>query len=181
MNVDGLGVRPFGDFGLVFQVGNRAANNAAVGGVEHDELVGVKTGADVFLLRKGAAALKPHHDVLRLGQFLDAVARLRVRLDRQNLALNAKSADAVRRAEFQRRQQGVGVMPAKFRQPDELVASGEPCERGCGGGAKLDGRLTELAAQAEADSSGMVRRSFHCVASVWGRLTSARSIAAHKS
>jgi hypothetical protein len=55
---------------------------------------------------------------------------------------------------------------AKFGQPDELVASGEPRERGCGGGAKLDGRLAELAAQAEADSSGMARRRFHWVQSV---------------
>ena len=69
-----------------------------------------------------------------------------MRLDRQNLALNAKSADAVRRTEFQRRQQGVGVVTAKFGQPEELVATGEPRERGCGGRAKLDGRLTELAA-----------------------------------
>jgi len=181
VNVDGVGVRPFGDFGLVFQVSNPATNDAAVGGVEHDELVGMKTGADVFLFRKSAAVLKPHHDVVRLGQFLDALARLRVRLERQNLALNAKSADAVRRTELQRRQQGVGVVPAEFRQPDELVASGQPRARGCGGGAKLDGRLAELAAQAEADSPEMVRRSFHCVASVWARLTSARSIAAHKS
>ena len=42
VNVDGVGVRPFGDLSLVFKVGNRAADDAAVGGVEHDELVGVK-------------------------------------------------------------------------------------------------------------------------------------------
>ena len=126
-----------------------------VGRAEHDELVGMKTGAYVVLLRKRAAAPKPHHDVIRLRKLFDAVARLRVRLDRENLALNAKSADAVRRTELQRSQQGVGVVPAEFRQPGQLVASGQPRERSCRSSAKLDRRLAKLAAQAEADSSRM--------------------------
>ena len=33
VNVDGVGVRPLGDFSLVLKVGNRAANDAKVGGV----------------------------------------------------------------------------------------------------------------------------------------------------
>src|SRR5208282_4740777 len=101
VNVDGVGVRPLGDFGLVFNVGNGMVDDAIVRRIEHHELVRVKTGAYVVLLRKRAAALKPHHDVICLWKLFDAIAGLRVRLDGENLALNAKSADAVRRAELQ--------------------------------------------------------------------------------
>ena len=38
VNVDGVGVRPLGDFGLVFKVGNRRVNDAIVGPVEPHRL-----------------------------------------------------------------------------------------------------------------------------------------------
>ena len=92
----------------------------------------------------------------------------------------AKMHEKDRAKAFIRRLRLVNVSGV-FRQPDQLVVSGQPRERGYRSSGKLDGRLTKLTAQTEADSSGMVRRSFHCVRSMRARLASAWSIAAHKS
>lgn len=58
VDIEGVGMGPFGDLGLILELGDGAADDAFVRGIEDDELIGMETGAEVFGLGEFAAALE---------------------------------------------------------------------------------------------------------------------------
>jgi len=65
---------------------------------------------------KCAALLETRNDVLAAGKLGHIVARRRMRLHRQDLAVDAECTDAVARAKLQRGEQRVGITQAQLCQ-----------------------------------------------------------------
>ena len=70
------------------------------------------------------------HDGSPLGNVVNGIAKLRVRLERQDLGIDAKTADAMAGTEFQCGHQGVGIgqaQAAQFRQGVRAVQARDRC------------------------------------------------------
>jgi hypothetical protein len=103
------------------------------------------------LLGERAALLEPANDVIPFGQMIDLVSACRMRLDRENLAVHPKAANAVVGAELEGGKKGVGVFKAETAQLCQGVG---PLHLADGGGRRrdeLDRLVPKQAAEAEAN------------------------------
>ena len=104
---------------------------------------------------KPAALPKARNDIHAARQFIHRITRCGMRLHRQDLAEDAKGADAMTRAEFQRGQQRLGVGATQIGQPRQPLRLGQAQHRRSRCGTELDWLAHELAAQAEPQGVGL--------------------------
>ena len=66
MNVDDIRPHPLGHLGLIFEFVNRLLDHVLAWRIQHDELIGMKNGADTVLGRELTAATKRRDDRFRI-------------------------------------------------------------------------------------------------------------------
>jgi hypothetical protein len=146
MNVHDISPDPLGNFRLVFKLMYGFLNHVTAGRIQHDELVRVKAGSQLVLANELSAFLKAANDLVTFGQISDLVSTGGMRFDRKNLAVDAKTANAIVGAEVQSGEQGVGIFHAETAQLHQGVGSlhltdGSGRRRG-----ELDGLIPKQAA-----------------------------------
>jgi len=111
----------------------------------------VEGGADMVGPGEGPDGFETFDDPLALGQVAKVVSDSGVGVDRENLAVDAKVADAGSSAKRQRSMQRLGVMHTDFSQVRRSFGAGQGQQVLCRGTAKFDGFFAKDTAQAKAD------------------------------
>jgi hypothetical protein len=99
------------------------------------------------------------HDLLATWEVVNRVADLGVGLERKDLAVDPKAADAVSRAVFQRFHQSLGIPQADVGNLGQGVLATELLHRRSRGRAELDRLVSKDAAQSQANHGSASRFS----------------------
>jgi hypothetical protein len=100
---------------------------------------------------KGSALFELENNFIAFGKIINLISTNRMRLDRENLAVDAETADAIFGAELESSEQCVGVRHAKSAQFLQGIGPLHFADGGGGRGRKFDWLVTEGAAQAKSN------------------------------
>jgi hypothetical protein len=114
---------------------NGFLNHIMAGRIQYNELVRVEAGSQFVLANELSALLKATNDFIAFRQIIDLVSTGRMRFDRKNLAVDAKTADAVISAEPEGNEQSVCIFHAETAQFRQGVRSLHLAD---GGGRRRD-------------------------------------------
>ena len=101
-----------------------------------------------------AALFEAANDFVAIGQFFDLIATNRMRLDRQNLAIDPEATNIIFGAKMECSEQSISILDAKPAQLRQGVSSFHLADGCCGRGNELDRLVTKHAAKAKSDHEG---------------------------
>jgi hypothetical protein len=111
----------------------------------------MKAGSQMVLLCERSAFLESVDDLVAVWQIGNVVASLRVSFQRENLAVDAETADAAVSTVSEGGEQGVSVVQAQVGQLRQGVGPIHPGEGGRRGRAELDRLVSKDTAKTKAN------------------------------
>lgn len=151
VDVDYVGSDPLSNFRLIFKLGDGMFYHIRLGRIQNNELVRVKRCPQTVCSGKVSTSAEMIDDLPTAWEVVQIVADIGMGLERKDLAVDAKAADAMAQAELQGLQQGFGVFPANARQLGKPLSATELLYRRSGRCAELDRLVSEYAAQPQAN------------------------------